>query len=162
MQKTLQDAMSAYVQSRGMSVQDVAAYPSSGKIVAGLRLARVGSSANGDWIYLSATPQVDPETQTLQFANVTVAGSLDNGSPLTGVAADPALTQALQQVRLSLQDKLQTLTTSANARLSRPLGDGFRSEGRLTDIGLSQVRLLADGVRVDVRASGKLNILYGL
>jgi hypothetical protein len=163
LRKELQDIMSACAQAYGLSLQDVTVYPSSGKIVAGLRLARTGETTGGDWVYLTAIPHVDPDAHVLQLVNAAVAdGPLAAGSPLSAIASDPELTRALQQMKLSLPNELQTIITAANTRLSRPLGEGFRSEGRLTDIGLSQVLLLADGIRVDLRASGSLSILYGL
>jgi hypothetical protein len=158
----LKVALTARAQAHGLNLQDVTVYPSSGKVVAGLHLARAGETA-GDWIYLAATPQVDADSHTLQLINAAVADTAHaTGSPLSGISSDPQLPQVLQQIRLSLPNDLQTLITAVNTHLSRPLGGGFRSEGRLTDVGLSQVLLLADAIRVDLRASGNLSILYGL
>ncbi len=65
-------------------------------------------------------------------------------------------------MRLAFQTEWQAILASANARLTRPLADGFRSEGNLTSAGLSKVALLPDGLRIDLRASGDLRILYGM
>ncbi len=159
----IKDIAGQRAQGLGLSLQDVTVYPSSGKIVAGLQLSRSGATG-GDWIYLTATPQVDADAAVLQLTGLSFSTTpLPEGSPLAEIAGNADLIRALQQqVRLSLQDDLHAIMTSANARLSKPLGDGFRSEGRLTDVGLSQVLLLADSIRVDLRASGKLSILYGL
>ena len=51
---------------------------------------------------------------------------------------------------------------SVNARLTRPLGDGFRSEAHLTSAGVENMQVLDSGMRVDVHAGGDLKILYGL
>jgi hypothetical protein len=161
MRTHLQTIAAAIVQKHGMALQDATVYPSAGKLVAGLRIARQGE-INGNWIYLTGTPQFDADAHTLlanlSFGDITAS----QGSPLAALAGDSQLRDGLQQLQLSLQDALQTIMTTANSRLSRPLGDGFRSEGHLSDIGLARVLLLADGIRVDLRASGKLAILYGL
>jgi hypothetical protein len=163
LRKELQDIMAARAQAHGLNLRDVTVYPSSGKVVAGFHLARASETGDGDWIYLTATPHVDADAHVLQLVNAAVTDdSLAAGSPLSAIASDPELTQALQQMNLSLLNGLQTIMTAANARLSRPLGEGFRSEGRLTDIVLSRVLLLGDGIRIDLRASGNLSILYGL
>lgn len=159
----VRDIAAGRAQALDLGLQDVKVYPSSGKIVAGLHLARSGATS-GDWIYLTATPRIDTRAHLLQLSGLSFnRPSLPDESPLTKFAGDPQLMQALlQQVRLSLEDRLQTMMASASAGLNRPLGDGFRSEGRITEVSLSQVLLLADGVRVDMRASGNLSIIYGL
>lgn len=160
----IQDVMNARAQSGGPNVQDIAIYPSSGKIVAGLHL-KSGDSADGTWIYMTATPQVDADAQTLQFSdfNVVPDSSAPEGSPLAALLADPTLLQNLQQqVQLAFQTEWQAVLASASARLTRPLAGGFRSEGNLTSAGLSKISLLTDGLRIDLRATGNLRILYGM
>jgi hypothetical protein len=65
-------------------------------------------------------------------------------------------------VQIAFQNEQQAIIASANTRLTRPLADGFRSEGSLKSAGVSKVLLLSDGIRLDLRASGDLRILYGL
>ena len=71
--------------------------------------------------------------------------------------ADPALIQKLQdQVQVAYQEQTQAIIASANARLTRPLADGLRSEGHLTAASVAKVLLLPHAIRLDVRASGDL------
>ena len=56
----------------------------------------------------------------------------------------------------------QNLLIAANERLTRPLKDGFRMEGRLSAVQLNKVLLLADGITIALHASGDLKIVYGL
>ncbi len=56
----------------------------------------------------------------------------------------------------------QNLLNAANEKLSRPLKDGFRMEGHLSSAKLEKVYLPADGIVIALRASGDLNILYGM
>lgn len=160
----IQDIMTARARDGGPSVQDISVYPSSGKIVAGLHL-KSGDSNDGAWVYITATPQVDADAQTVQFSDFAVVAdpSAVESSPLAALFGDPTLMQSLQQqVRLAFRTEWQAILSSASARLTRPLAGGFRSEGSLTSAGLSKVSLLTDGLRVDLRANGDLRILYGM
>ncbi len=112
-------------------------------------------------------PQVDADSQTVQFSNFSItqdpASTSTAGNPLATLLEDPTLLQNFQQqVRLGFQTEWQAILASANARLTRPLAGGFRSEGNLTSAGLSNIALLPDGLRIDLRASGELKILYGM
>jgi hypothetical protein len=161
-----QDVLAARAPNSGLNLREISVYPSAGKLVAGLRLAPSGDgTSGGDWVYLTAVPQVDSDANVLQLADLAFVSnpSIAEGTPLAGLLGDPTLIQTLrQQVRLAFQDELLTIITSANARLTRPLADGFRSEGNLTSAGLAKILLLSDGLRLDLRASGDLRILYGL
>jgi hypothetical protein len=67
-----------------------------------------------------------------------------------------------QQLRLDNQAEVEKIIASANARLTRPLGNGFRSEGRHASVGAAKVLLLSDRLRLDLRTSGRLKIFRGL
>jgi hypothetical protein len=56
----------------------------------------------------------------------------------------------------------QNLLNAANARLNRPLKNGYRMEGKLTTAKLDRIELLADGVSIVLRLNGDLKILYGI
>ncbi len=81
-----------------------------------------------------------------------------------------AVTSAINLVLAQLRDKLsvdygvayQNLLNAANEKLTRPLKDGFRMEGRLSSAKLEKVYLPAEGIVVALRAGGELKILYGL
>lgn len=161
----IQTVMMARAQNGGPTVQDISVYPSAGKVVVGLHLKSGDASNDGAWIYLAATPQVDASAQTVQFSNLTAVpdSSMTEGSPLAALLNDPTLIQDLQQrAGLAFQGEWQAILASANTRLTRPLMGGFRSEGSLTSVALSKVSLLSDGIRIDLRASGDLKILYGM
>ncbi|CAN5159089.1 DUF4403 family protein [soil metagenome] len=161
----IQDVMSARAQSGGPDVQDISVYPSSGKIVAGLHLKIGSDSGDGAWVYVTATPQVDAAAQTVQFGDfsITTDSTSAPGNPLATLLNDPTLLQNLQQqMRLTFQTEWQAMLASASTRLTRPLANGFRSEGSLTSAELSNVSLLPDALRIDLLASGNMKILYGM
>ena len=54
------------------------------------------------------------------------------------------------------------LLNAANAKLNRPLKDGYRMEGHLASAKLEKLYLPADGVVIALHAGGELKILYGL
>lgn len=136
---------------------DIEVYPSSGSLVIGIRMGKT-SSANGDWVYLSATPQPDTGTQTLRFPDLAV---VSDAASVAGPLASGALQNLRKQLSLDFQAGFDKVVASANARLTRPLADGFRSEGKLTSAGVSAIRLLSGGIQVDLRADGRLKLIYG-
>lgn len=142
------------------SIREVQIYPSSGKIVVGMRVAK--SSENdpnaGEWIYLSATPQFDADHQTLKLTDL--AGAANDIAQMFG--DERLLGQLRQQMSVSYQAAYQKLLDAASEKLTRPLKNGFRMEGRLTSAKVDKVLLLPDGLGIALRASGDLKILYGL
>ncbi len=146
-----------------VSVREVQVYPSSGKLVIGLRIAKATDTdpAAGGWVYLSASPKANAQSQSVGLPDLEVTEAID----------DSQLASTVQQMLTQLKDaaanfdygiSYQNLLIAANGRLSRPLKDGFRMEGHLSSAGVDKVLLPADGVMVAVRASGALKILYGL
>jgi hypothetical protein len=156
------DILAPRAASGGATLRDVAIYPSDGKLVVGLRLAAASASPDaGDWIYLTTTPQTDADAQVVQFPDLAL---IDEGSNSLAVAfKDSGFLSALQeQLRIDYQAERDRIIASANERLSRPLGNGLRSEGHLSSAGITKVLLLANGLQVDLRAAGRLKILFGL
>jgi len=144
------------------AVREVDLYPSSGKLVVGVRLAKASDTdANaGQWAYLSFAPKVDADKQTFGLGDVEVNGTI----------ADAKLAALVQQIAAHLKDAgavdygvaYQNLLSAANEHFNRPLKDGFRMEGRLTSARLEKVSLLADGIVIGLHAGGDLKILYRL
>lgn len=159
----IQNFTTARAQIGGPGVKEISVYPSAGKIVAGLHL-EFGSDAKGDtWIYVTATPVVDANSQTLQFSDLSIAANSPAEDASSATLGNPSFLQDLQQqLSQTFQTEWQAALASANTRLSRPLGNGFRSEGHLASAGLSGISLLPGGIRINLRASGELRILYGM
>jgi hypothetical protein len=158
----LQDAATA--DPNGPKLSGFEIYPSAGKLVVGLRVG-VSPTDSGDWVYLTATPKVDDATQMLQFPDLAfqAGAAVTAASDLAALMRNPAFIQQLQQ-RLSTgyQDERDRLIAAVNAKLTRPLADGFRSEGQLQSAGLANVQLLSGGLQINLRAAGRLKLLYGL
>jgi hypothetical protein len=143
-------------------VREVQVYPSSGKLVIGLRIAKSSDadSSAGQWIYLSTAPKADASTKTFSLGDVDLTTSSD----------DSQIASAVQQLATQLKNvasvdygiSYQNLLTAANERLRRRLKDGFRMEGHLDSAGLEKLRLLSDGITIALRASGSLKIVYSL
>jgi hypothetical protein len=76
----------------------------------------------------------------------------------------------INQIMAPLRDSMsvdygvayQNLLNAANEKLTRPLKDGFRTEGHLSSAKLEKLFLPADGIVIALRASGQLKILYGM
>jgi Domain of unknown function (DUF4403) len=144
----------------GFAVRDVDVYPSSGKLVIGLRIAKSDDTDPnaGSWTYLTGAVQVDAAGHTVRLSNLGV------------VTNDEVLSPIIQPIMAQLNDKMdvdygvayQNLLNAANAKLTRPLKDGFRMQGHLDSAKLERVYLPADGITIAFRATGELKILYGM
>jgi hypothetical protein len=145
------------------TIREVQVYPSSGKLVVGLRVAKSSETdpAAGEWVYLSGTPNVDVDRQTLQLSDLAADGAAVNNIGAV-LGDDQLLGQLKEQANVSYGVAYQNLLNAANQRLTRPLKNGFRMEGHLTSAKLEKVLLLADGVSIALRAGGDLKILFGL
>jgi hypothetical protein len=144
-------------------IREVQVYPSAGKLVIGLRVARVSEAdpAGGEWVYLSGALNVDTDKQTVQLSDLAVQGA--PASDIRTMFGNGALLEQLkEQANVSYGVAYQNLLNAANERLTRPLKNGYRMEGHLTSAKLDKVWLLADGLTLALRASGDLKILYGL
>jgi hypothetical protein len=144
-------------------VKEMQVYPSSGKLVIGVRVAKPGDGepAAGEWLYLSAALNVDASQQSIEISNLAGDSSLPDGSE-----AAQLQNQLLDQLK-NIPDvgyglAYQNLLNAANERLNRPLKNGFRMEGQLTTAKLDSIQLLADGVSIALRVSGDLKIVYGM
>jgi Domain of unknown function (DUF4403) len=144
-------------------VKEMQVYPSSGKLVIGVRVAKPGDTdpAAGEWHYLSGALNVDPSQQSIKISNLAGDTSLPEGS-VAAQLQDQLLNQLKQIPDIGYGLAYQNLLNAANERLNRPLKNGFRMEGQLTTAKLDNIQLLADGVSIALRVSGDLKILYGI
>lgn len=161
----IRQAIATVVPAADVSISDVQVYPSSGKLVVGLHIAKASDKDPnaGQWVYLTGAVQVDADGHAVRLSDLGASGA-------SGVTADNAGTSAINAVLAQLRDKLsvdygvayQNLLNAANERLTRPLKDGFRMGGHLSSVKLEKVYLPADGIVIALRAGGELKILYGL
>jgi hypothetical protein len=144
-------------------VKEMQIYPSSGKLVIGVRVAKPGDTdaAAGEWIYLSSALNVDAGQQSIHISNLAADSSLPDGSE-----AAQLQNQILDQLKdipdIGYGVAYQNLLNAANEHLNRPLKNGFRMEGQLSSAKLDSIQLLADGISIALRVSGDLKILYGM
>jgi hypothetical protein len=143
-------------------VKEMQIYPSSGKLVIGVRVAKPGDTdpAAGEWLYLSGALSVDPDQQSIKISNLAADSSLPDGS-MPAQLQQQLLDQLKEIPDVGYGLAYQNLLDAANERLNRPLKNGFRMQGRLTTAKLDSIRLLADGISIALRVSGDLKILYG-
>jgi len=145
------------------TIREVQIYPSSGKLVVGLRMANSTDTdaSTGEWTYLSGTPNIDLDKQTVQLSDLAADGA-DVNAIGAMLGNENLLEQLKQMTNISYGAAYQNLLIAANQRLTRPLKNGFRMEGNLTSAKLEKVLLLGDGLSIALHASGELKILYGL
>lgn len=144
----------------GLSISNVDVYPSSGKLVIGLQIAKALDSGpkTGRWIYLVGALKVDADGHAVRLADLDIATGDDEFSPLI----EPVVAQLRDKASVDFGVAYQNLLAAANQKLTRPLKDGFRMEGHLDSAALEQTYLPADGITLAFRASGELKILKGM
>ncbi len=160
-----QAAIAAFGTTGENTLREVEIYPSSGKVVVGLRIAKASNTdANaGTWIYLLATPQIDNDSQILRLPDLAIAAPDSAAAETVKWLDDSKLLDTLrQQLTISYKDAYDKMIAAADEKLTRPLGSGFRMEGKLASASVDKILLLADGFSVQLRANGELKILYGL
>jgi hypothetical protein len=153
-------AIGTLAPAAGLSVRDVEVYPSSGKLVIGLRVAKTSDSEPnaGRWTYLAGSLQVDADGHAIRLADLSAA---TNDEGLASVI-DPIVSQLRDKTSVDYGVAYDNLLNAANSKLNRPLKDGYRMEGHLSSAKLEKLYLRADGVVIALRASGELKILYGM
>jgi Domain of unknown function (DUF4403) len=156
----LTQAIAAMPPVAGISVRDINVYPSSGKLVIGLRVAKAADAdpAAGKWVYLSAAIQADAAGRAVGLSDVSIMTDDEGLAPLI----EPIAAQLGSKVSVDYGIAYDNLLIAAKVKLNRPLKDGFRMEGQLSSAALQNLYLPADGIVIAVRASGELNILYGM
>ena len=150
----------AALPAQDTSLREVQVYPSAGKLVIGLRLAKASDSDPnaGQWSYLSGALKVDDASKSVALAGLDLAAQDGEANP----ALQQIVAQLKQAVNIDYGISYQNLLLAANQRLTRPLKDGFRMEGKLSSVQFDKALLLADGITLALRASGELKILYGM
>ncbi|WP_211908898.1 DUF4403 family protein [Tardiphaga alba] len=158
----VQTALAASAAQGGPGFADFDIYPSNGKLVVGLRLS--SPSGPGDWVYLTATPQPGDDG-AVQFPDLALqadAATIAASDVAALLSNNDFLQQLKAKMALDYKAEHDRLMTSANAKLSRPLSDGFRSEVQLASAGVSKIALASDALQVQLRAAGRLKLLYGM
>jgi hypothetical protein len=147
----------------GAIVKEMQIYPSSGKLVIGVRVAKPADTdpAAGEWLYLSGALNADADQQSIRISDLAGDSSLPDGSEAAQIQNE-ILGQLKQIPDVSYGVAYQNLLNAANERLNHPLKNGFRMEGKLSTAKLDSIQLLADGVSIALRVSGDLKILYGM
>lgn len=139
----------------GHAVRDLDIYPSSGKLIIGLRIGKASEEPSTEkWLYLSAGVIVAADGHSVALSDLAVVTPDDQLAVLISNLQDKA--------RIDFAPAYQSLLTAANDKLNRPLKDGFRLEGHLTSAKLEKLYLPAEGVVIAMRATGRLRVLYGL
>jgi hypothetical protein len=158
LKQKISDALANAPPLAEMLVREVEVYPSSGKLVIGLRLGKPSDTDAGQWIYLTGGIAVADDGHSAGLSDLALTTSNDQLNALIS----PLVAQLRDKTSLDYGIAYQNLLNAANEKLTRPLKDGFRMEGRLTSAKLEKVYLPAEGIVIALRASGDLKILYGL
>lgn len=185
--QTIAQAVQTALAASGTSaVRNVEVYPSAGNLVIGLQFdsapqgagAGAGSAGSDGWVYFAVSPKIDDVKKALQLAAASAAGAaaaaVSAETPPAGgggggggagggggTPADAKLLDALaQNFSIAYKAQYDKLLAAAGTKLSRDLGNGFKSEGSFTSASVEKVALNADDLRVILRVAGHLAIVY--
>jgi hypothetical protein len=146
-------------QAFNTTVKDVDVYPSNGKLAIGLQFdtppAGVGVTSDG-WVYMTAQLKPDAAGTTLALDGAQLLAAVPNATTLD---ISKILDAARQKVLADYKPQYDAVLQQANAKLTRDLGNGFRSHGSFTSASIDKVVLLKDGIEVVVRAAGTLRVV---
>ena len=65
-----------------------------------------------------------------------------------------------QKVLADYKPQYDAVLHQANAKLTRDLGNGFKSEGNFTSAGIQKIVLLEDNIEIIAGATGTLRVVY--
>jgi hypothetical protein len=147
-------------QAFNATVKDVDVYPSSGKLVIGLQFDTppAGLDATpGGWVYMTAQLKPDAAGNALVLDGAQLQAGAPNAATFD---ISKIFDAARQKVLADYKPQYDAVLQQANSKLTRDLGNGFRSHGGFTSASVDKVALLKDGIEVVVRAAGTLRVVY--
>jgi hypothetical protein len=141
-------------------VKDVDVYPSNGKLVVGLQFdnppASLDATSDG-WIYMTAALKPDTAGTSLVLDSAQIVSDRVGGS---GFDVSKIIDALRQKVLTDYKPQYDAVLKQANAKLTRDLGNGFKSEGSFTSANIEKVVLLKDNIEIIARATGTLRVVY--
>ena len=150
----------AALPAQDSELREVQVYPSSGKLVIGLRIAKASDSDPnaGQWSYLSGALKVDDASKSVALADLDLAAQ--DGEGQSSLAADRRAIEAGREHRLR---RLLPEPADGGEPAADASAQGRLPHGRQAILGaVRQGPALADGITLALRASGELKILYGM
>ena len=147
-------------QAFNASVKDVDVYPSSGKLVIGLQFDTPSpglDTTNDGWAYLTAQLKPDATGTSLLLNGAQLISDKPNGS---GIDVSKVADAIRQKLLADYTPQYDAVLQQANAKLTRDLGNGFKSEGSFTAANIDRVILLKDNIQIIARATGMLRVVY--
>jgi hypothetical protein len=147
-------------QAFNATVKDIDVYPSNGRLVIGLQFdtppAGVDATSDG-WVYMIAQLKPDAAGNAVVLDGAQLLAGAPNPTTLD---ISKIFDAAQQKVLADYKPQYDAVLQQANAKLTRDLGNGFRSHGSFTSASVDKVALLKDGIEVVVRAAGTLRVVY--
>ncbi len=137
----IMQAATTVMPAAGMSLRDIDIYPSSGKLVVGLRIAKTSEiktseiktsetkasetdAAAGQWVYLTAAIQVDADGHAVRLSDLAAV----TGNEQLASVIDPIITQLRDKTNVDYEIAYQNLLKrgqrEADPAFKRPIPDG--------------------------------------
>jgi hypothetical protein len=106
---------------------------------------------------MTAQPKADAGGTTLTLDGAQLLTGWPNGST---VDVSKIFDATRQKVLSNYKPQYDAMLQQANAKLTRDLGNGFRSQGSFTSANIDKVVLLKDSIEIVARATGTLRVVY--
>ena len=147
-------------QAFNTTIKDVDVYPSNGKLVVGLQFdsppAGVDATTDG-WIYLTAQLKPDAAGSSLVLDGAQIVSDKSDASEID---VSKVLDALRHKVLADYKPQYDAMLQQANAKLTRDLGNGFKSEGSFTSANVQRIVLLKDNIEIIAQATGTLRVIY--
>lgn len=147
-------------QAFNTTVKDVDVYPSNGKLVVGLQFdssPTVVDATTDGWIYLTVQLKPDPAGSSLVVDGAQIVSDKSGGS---GIDVSKVVDTLRQKVLADYKPQYDAVLQQANAKLTRDLGNGFKSEGSFTSANVQKIVLLKDDIEIIAQATGTLRVVF--
>jgi Domain of unknown function (DUF4403) len=149
---TLQNALATDPQLAGGGLKGIGISSSNGKLAITLRPAD-GQGAT-DPVTLLADLKPGANDESIELDDITPSEKLKVPLNLD------ALTALHDNLSVSVKERIDQITASANERLNQKLADGFRREGHIEIGKAASISVLSDRIRVIANAQGYLRFVY--
>jgi hypothetical protein len=150
-----------------VTVKDVDVYPSHGALA--IRIDFIADLPHqlfdtSGTVYLSGRPSVDDAKKVFSVQQLSFTAETSNHmTNLIGTVMRPAIENRIAEaLTINYQPQIDALLAESNVRLNRDFGNGVTSSGKLSSAKLKGLYLTDKAAVIQIGATGKLELSYGL
>jgi hypothetical protein len=150
----------------GLTFRDAEVYPTTGGAIAvGLTVdvdySRAGLVDGTGLVWVKAKMAIDNERQIAYPSSLDFGADTDNSmlNMIVGVARRTSVKDQIETaLTYDFSDDLQRGVEMANLAINRPIGDGAKMSGKITDAGLDRIKATDNGIYMGLHTVGELQL----